>query len=374
MISRFVLAVGLAVLMMITGVYTYISLGGHQSKVAVKPQKPTEPTPSPQAFYLPGTMYLAQSGALYSLAGGHFHQLTGEDGWSQPALFPDASNLLAVKNTGWFSDIYVLDRYGHGVRQVTDNGGPPRNNDTGLKHWSFYPRLSPDQGTLWMTYDEPKFGYDTGFSIWAMPFNGSMRQARLWTTSGDHTGGDVQPVPTAGGIIYTKYDFGPDQKLVGRLWFTNRAGSYGKPLTDPSEDCREPALSPDGGQVVMICTYEKQVSYLTIASWNGNTLGPRRNLVTDQIVAQPAWAPDGSGIAYLAPGQLTEGGTFQLWWLGKGAYTPPPPAPVPTPIPGGPHNGPLPAPSPPPPTPPVKPLQVTKNLGLDATSPLSWTN
>jgi hypothetical protein len=124
----------------------------------------------------------------------------------------------------------------------------------------------------------------------------------------------------------------------------------------------------------MICTYNKQVSYLTIASWNGSSLGTRRTIISDQLVAQPIWAPDGSGIAYLAPGGPAA--PFQLWWLPKAAYTTPAPSPVPTPTPtpGGPHNGPLPSPvaSAAPTPPPVKPIQITTNLGLDATSPLAW--
>ena len=109
----------------------------------------------------------------------------------------------------------------------------------------------------------------------------------------------------------------------------------------------------------MICTYGKQVSYLTIASWNGSSLGPLKTVISDQLVAQPIWAPDGSGIAYLAPGGPT--GPFQLWFLPKNAYNPPPPSPIPTPTPtpGGPHNGPLPTPTPPalPTPPPVRPWE-----------------
>jgi hypothetical protein len=379
---RFVLAVALTVLMLVTGVTTYVFLGSHQTRVAMKAQKPTQPTPKPKAFTLPGTLYLAQSGAIYSLNAGRFHQLTPEDGWAQPSLFPDGSNLLVVKNTGWYSDIYVMNRFGTVVRQVTDNSGPPRNTRTDLKHWSFYPRLSSDQSTIWISFDEPKYEYDTGFSIWTMPINGSMhwsyRGWAQWTTSGDHTGGDVQPIPlSSGGIIYTKYDYA-DGKLTGRLWFTNRAGSNGKPLTDSAEDCRFPSISPDGTQVAMICTYTKQLSYLTIASLNGTGLGPRKNLITNQMVAQPTWAPDGSGIAYLAPDLGSAAGNFQLWFLPKDAYAPPPPSPVPTPtpVPGGPHNGPRATPTPAPVTTPapVKPVQLTTNLALDATSPLAWTS
>ena len=124
----------------------------------------------------------------------------------------------------------------------------------------------------------------------------------------------------------------------------------------------------------MICSYEKQISNLVIAPWNGSSLGARTTVISDQLVAQPIWAPDGSGIAYLAPGGPAA--PFQLWWLPRAAYNPPSPSPVPTPTPtpGGPHNGPLPSPTlTVVPTPaPVKPIQVTTNLGFDATSPMAW--
>lgn len=374
MIPRFVLALIVAVLMVVTGTSSYLYLSGHRSKAVAAPvEKPTVATPRPEALVLPGTLYLIQSGALYSLNAGRFHQLTPEAGWSQPAATPDGQNLLIVKNQGTYSDVFVMNRYGSATRQVTNNVGRYGMVDPSLNHWSYYPRLSPDGQTLWMAYDGSKCDgcYVLMFDIWSMPFNGSQRQARLWTNSNLGTGGDVQPIPVPqGGVIYTKYDYDKDGRLSAQLWYTNRQYSYGRPLTDLSEDCRSPSLSPDGTQLAMICTYVKQVSYLTVASWNGSTLGPRRNVVTDQMVAQPVWAPDGSGIAYLAPAEAD--GPFQLWWLPKQGYTPPPPPPVPTPTPGGPHNGPLPSPTAPPPPPPVKPTEVTTNDGFDATSPLAW--
>ena len=367
MTAKFVLGAVLAVVMFVCATTSYLYLGSKQSKVTAPAQKPTAATPRAQALTLPGTLYMTQSGAIYSLSAGRFHQLTPEGGWSQPAATPDGNTLIAVKNGGFFSDVYVLNRFGTVTRQLTSNRGRIGMNDPSSNHWSFYPRLSPDGQTLWTSYDGNKC---TGclvimFDIWAMPINGTMRQARLWTSSNLGTGGDVQPLPVRqGGVIYTKYNYDDQGRLTGQLWYTSRAGSAGRALTTQAEDCRTPALSPDGGQLAMICTYEKQVSYLTLASWNGSSLGPRKALITDQLVAQPTWAPDGSGIAYLAP--AAGGGEFQLWWLPKAAYAPPPPSP------GGPHNGPLPSPSPPPPTPPVKPIQVTTNNGFDATSPMAW--
>jgi hypothetical protein len=378
MIARFFLGVALCALMLVSSFTTYVYLGGRQSKVAVPVQKPTAASPTARAFKLPGTLYLAQSGALYSFSTGRFHQLTPEDGWTQPSLYPDSTYLLAVKKNDLFSDVYIVGRYGQIVRQITNNTASIRDPDTGSRHWSFYPRLSPDQRTLWMSYDSPKFGYDVPFSIWAMPIGGTIRQGKLWTNSHDYTGGDMQPIPLAGGgIMYTKFNYGPDGNLIGQLWRTTRAtpnGVEGKALTAPGDDCIEPSISPDGTQVAMICTYERQIARLEIAPWNGSTLGPRRAWILDQLVAQPTWAPDGSGIAYLAPG--AGAAPFQLWFLPKAAYNPPVPSPtpVPTPTPGGPYNGPLPSPTHAPAVvaPVIKPIQITTNDGFDATSPMAW--
>jgi Tol biopolymer transport system component len=378
-ISKFLLAVGLAILMAVTGVTSYVYLGSRQSKVVAPPQKPTAASLRAQAFPLPGTIYLAQSGALYSFGAGRFHQLTSEAGWTQPALSPDGLSLLAVKRSSFFSDVYLLTPYGSVVSQLTNNAAPPRSAwDPGANAWSFYPRLSPDQHTLWMSYDGPKYVganyFDVDMAVWAVPLGAQIRQGRAWTTANNYTGGDVQPVPVPGGIMYTKYTYDENGNRVGQLWFTNRAGSAGRALTSTGAGCLQPSISPDGGELAMICTFQKQVSYLTIASWNGSSLGALQTVISDQLVAEPIWAPDGSGIAYLAPGGPAA--PFQLWFLPKNAYAPPPPSPIPTPIPtpGGPHNGPLPSPtpSPAPVVPVVKPIQVTFNLGFDATSPLAW--
>ena len=376
MIPRILLAVGIAILMVVCGTTSYVYLSSRQSKAVAAPQRPTAATPRPQQFTLPGTIYLAQSGALYSFSAGRFHQLTPEAGWTQPALFPDGSQLLAVKRSPFFSDVYVLTRFGNVTSQLTNNQAPVRSRwDSGAHAWSFYPRLSSDQRTLYMSYDGPKTAGDGNFNVvlqvWGIPLGGTFRQGRSWTLANNYTGGDMQPVPVPGGIIYTKYSYDSNANRVGQLWYTTRAGTAGKALTSQTVNCSQPSLSSDGRNLAMICNYGKQVSYLTIASWNGSVLGPLQTVISDQLVAQPIWAPDGSGIAYLAPGGPAA--PFQLWWLPKARYAPPPP-PVPSPTPGGPHNGPLPTPSPTAaPTPPlVKPVQITSNLGFDATSPLAW--
>ena len=376
MIPRLLLGLFLAVLMLITGVSTYLYIGGRQSKLAIAPLKPTAVQPAAHAFVLPGTLYMSQAGALYSLNSGRFHQLTTADGWMMPSLTPDG-NMVAVKRSGFWSDVYVLNRFGKPLRQVTFNQAPRRSYDTGDNHWSFYPVVTPDGKTLYMSYDQPKAGYEVDMSIWAMPYSGSIRQGKVWTDENaapGYTGGDIQPILVPGGVIYTRYDRAPDGSIISQLWYTNRAGSFGKALTSGAEDCRSPALSPDQTHLAMICTYTKQISNLMIATWAGSNIGPRQAVVSDQMVAQPTWAPDGSGLAYMAPALLD--GPFQLWFMPRSGYLPPIPSPVPTPsvIPGGPEGSPSPsaAASPTPAPPPVKPIQITSSVGLDASSTMAW--
>jgi WD40-like Beta Propeller Repeat len=389
MISRAVVAAGIAVLMVVSSVGTYMYLGSRQSKVAAPAQLPGSATPSPSAFDMPGTLFVTQAGAIYSFSAGRFHQLTPVGaGWTQLAPYP-GGKLLAVKRLLLYSDVYIIDRFGKVLKQLTHNTAAAGNFDPSARHWSFYPRLSYNKKSIFMSYDKPKFGFDVPMSIWSMPVGGSIGQGRLWSNAIDYTGGDIQPLPLRSGIIYTKYSYGPDcSGLESQLWFTSApeaafggqvcyppAGAgHGRPLTSASEGCAQPSLSPDGKTIAMICTHKTQVSYLELASWNGKTLGPRRIIVTNQLVAQPTWAPDGTGIAYLAPSVLGSG--FQLWFLPKAAYTPPTPSPSPaspSPTPGVTPN-PSPSPSPSPTGPPVvtKPLLMTSNLGLDATSPIVW--
>ena len=371
--------------MVLSGIGSYVYLGSRQSNLTAPPQEPTAASPSPGAFNLTGTLFLTQTGAIYSLNAGRFHQLTPAAGWTQLAPYP-GNNLLAVKRTLLFSDIYIVSRFGRQLKALTHNTA--NGEDTGARHWSFYPRLSRNNKTLFMSYDKPKFGFDVPMSIWSMPLGGSINQGRLWTISIDYTGGDMQPLPLAsGGLIYTKYSY-VDGKLVSQIWYTSQpeqqyGGSYltpppgpghGKALTSAEEDCAQPSLSPNGKTMAMICTHQTQVSYLVIASFNGSSVGPRRNLITNQLVAQPTWAPDSSGIAYLAPSQIGQG--FQLWFLPKLAYAPPRPSPVPSviPTPGGPVSSPIPSPTPSAAPPPIviKPIKITTNLGFDATSPMVW--
>ena len=383
MIAKVALGAFVAVVMVVVGVGSYLYLGTRQSKIAEPPQVPTAAQPSPSAFRLPGTLILEQGGALFSLSAGRFHQLGPARGWMEPSFLPDG-NLVVAKHGTFYSDIWKVSRLGQPLKQLTNNQAPRRSYDIGDNHWAFYPRVSLDGKSIFLSYDSPKFGYEVDLSIWAMPVGGNVRAGHIWTDTyaePGYTGGDLQPVPVPGGVVFTRYDRNPDGSIFSQVWFTNRAGSFGRAVTTPAEDCREPSFSPGWGYMAMICIYGQQVSHLVIARYANGAIGSRQTVISNQMVAQPTWAPDGSGIAYLAPSVVAA--PFQLWFVPATQFFPPKPSPTPVPSPGSsgshaPSSSPSPSPaaSPSPqPTPPpvvIKPIQITQYDGFDATSPLAW--
>ena len=371
MISRIVLGAVLALITVTVSVGSFLYLDLRQSRVAIAPVKPTAARPTPRSFYPPGTLYLSQNGAIYSYSFGRFRELTPENGWTQPSIMPDGR--ILVVNRGIFSsDIFIMNSFGTILGQLTHNAAPRRSYDTGDNHWAFYPTITADERSIFFSYDQPKGGYEVDLSVWSMPgAGGGIARGTNWSDSEGYTGGDMQPIPVRGGIIYTKYLRAPDGSIHSQIWFLASPSPNnvfaGKPLTPQSMDCRSPAVSPDGGAIAMVCSYGKQESDLVIAPFAGSVIGAMRAIITNQLVAQPVWAPDMSGIAYLAPAVPDQ--PFQLWFLPVAAYNPPAPSPTPSPTPGV-------TPKPAAPTAggtvTIKPIQLTVSVAFDATSPLAW--
>jgi WD40 repeat protein len=349
-ILRRVAAVLFVPLMLAFGSGVYLYLGTLKSKVVKEHAK--LPSVTKPKFQLPGTMFVVQEGRLFKLSAGSFSEIGPAGDWSQPALTPDHTHLVAVLRGGASSDIYLLDLDGQIVKRLTKNDSKILD----ANHWAYYPKVSPDGSTLFFSIDKPKLvsnapGVD--LSVWSMPLNGSQTQARRWTDPYWYTGGEVSPIA-------------PSTAVHAQIYYQARPFSLGKPLTSAADDCSEPALSPDGTQLAMVCSRGKQTAALEIAPFNGSALGPAQVLLDDGLYASPAWSPDGKAIAYLAP--AGDAGHFQLWYL---ALPQPAPSPTasPSPSPGvSPTATPRPIPTPAPPA----PLQVTQGVDLTGTSAPAW--
>jgi hypothetical protein len=361
-----------------TGVYRF--LGSHRSALSIQAKKPGEDqSRNGPISRLPGTLYIVQDGALYRLQRGTFASILNAPGgaarWIQPSLSADGQSLVVVRRDYAFSDLYSMDASGHGQRQLTRNS----SKTVELNHWVFYPRLSADGGSVFFSYDpkDRSNNYNVVLAAWQMPVGGQLTQAKKWTTPNSYTGGDIQPIPlAAGGLVYTKYTFDqPTNAILSQIWLTPRAGVPGRALTPAGDDCSQPALSPDGQRLAMICTGGKQFANLEIASLGSGLLGPRQVLVGGQLAAQPAWAPDGSGLVYLAPAGIS--GHFQLWFQQAPQQSPPPtaepttrpararaatPTPTPTPAAVTPTATPTPLPA----------VRLTSDNDFDATSTIAW--
>lgn len=378
--------VAIATVWIATGLGTYLFLASHRSTLASQAKKPGEETTRNGPLQrLPGTLYLVQDGTLYRLQHGTFTPLLNAAGtvkWTQPAVSPDGRHLVVVRRDYSYSDLYLVDATGHGQTQLTHDA----NKTIELNHWALYPRLAADGSTLFFSYDpKDRFNtYNVVMAVWSIPLGTGATQMRKWTTPHDYTGGDIQPVPLANGsVLYTKYALDATQnKILAQIWLTTKAGTTGRPLTPVADDCSQPSLSPDGQRLAMICTGGTQIATVEVAAFNGVNLGPRQAVVGGQLAAQPTWAPDGSGIVYLAAEGVT--GHFQLW-LQQTPIALPPPTVAPSPVARAatPSRGarlaaatptPTAAPASPTatPTPLPAPVQLTTNLNFDATSTIAW--
>ena len=360
MILRRIAAILFLPVMFAFGSGVYLYLGTLKSKVVQ--ERPQLPTVTKPKFVLPGTMFVVQEGRLFKLNAGSFTEIGPGGEWSQPALTPDHTRMVAVLRTGYSSDLYLLDLGGHVLKRLTKND----SKYVEYNHWAFYPRISPDGSNLIYGYDSPKVnGVD--LSVWSMPLNGAQWQARRWTDPSSYPGGDTNPIPLPnGGLLFVRHSIDPSTVVHSQIYYQARALGLAKPLTTAADDCSQPALSPDGTQLAMVCSHGKQNTALEIAPFSANAIGTPHTLLDGGLYASPVWSPDGKALAYYAPQGQT--GHFQLWWLAL----PVPPTPSPSAAASASASGSAGASSIVAPTPAPAPVQVTEGVDLSATSPPAW--
>ena len=316
-------------------------LDSHKSTL-IQARSAISPTKETPAFSLPGTIWVSQGGHLYKLRGGLFTDLAlpaAAGAWIQPAL-AGAGQLLVVARAAEYSDIYLVDASG-AVHQLTRNANPTHVERNA---WSYWPHLAADGTTVVFAYDGPKIGtFEVHLAVWSGPLSGKLESTQ-WTTPTAYTGGDVAPVPLPdGGVLYASYSINSSEQIVSQIARVARPGAAPVYLTSAAADCNEPAISPDGSALAVICTSDTQTARLELIPLVNGVPGPPKVLVSGCLCASPTWSPDGTSLLYLAPADAT--GHFQLWWLAHPTAATP-----------------------------AAPRALTTNLDLDATSPPAWSS
>ncbi|MGH7920606.1 MAG: hypothetical protein ACREQM_11775 [Candidatus Dormibacteraceae bacterium] len=387
--TRKLLVVPLVVLMILFGVGVYFAWGAsaHQTgQIGGKRENPTV-----TQFVLPGTVLVTQDGNIYELQKGTFTRLThlsvpagSGEGWTQPTVTPDHQHIIAVKREYNHSDLYELSMDGTVQAQLTDNASSvvPSN------HWSFFPRLTSDGGTLYYTYDPKLYPgctdcYDIDFALYSMPLGANQGNSTVWTNPyGDTgsnpgpdpdpaTGGSLQaePLPGGGVIFSYSYENTDTQQTVDQISYL--AGPMQSPvnLTPSNESCYSPAVSKDGTRIAFICSPASggATTSLEIATLSGGTMGTPQVVESGSLLASPTWSPDGQSLLY-----LDATGDHQLFELQTLAVPVPKATPTPavTPTPKN-HKTPKATPVPTPTAVPT-PQALTENNDFDATSAPVW--
>lgn len=329
-------SIALVVAMALFGVGTYNVLASLRGSAA-RAQRPAT-----SLVTLPGTVYLAQGGAIYRLHGGAFKQITPEEGWTQPSASPDGNHLVAVKRSANSSDLFLLGGDGQVEAQLTKNV----SRQVEANHWAFYPRFSRDGSTVFFSYDakDPYNSYRADLAIYSRPADPAAGHATAWTEPNPYTGGDMGPLPLSQGLIFTRFSIDVNSKVHSQVWLQIGPGNPGVGLTQPADDCAQPAISPDSKLLAMVCRHgQLRAADLAIAPLDlaSRSIGAAVTLVSGGLVASPSFSMDGTALAYLAP--AGGGGQFQLWSIA-------------TPASGAAGT----------------PIQVTQNLGFDSTSAPVW--
>jgi Tol biopolymer transport system component len=312
-------------------------------------------TTSPEVR-LPGTIFVSQEGAIYTITGSSVRRLPLPSGgaWMQPRVLPDGT-LLVVRRFDAYSDLYHVSAAGHVISQVTADGQSTSNRTLQLNHWILWPAIGPDGTSVFFATDSPKpapsQSYEVDFSVWSAPLNGQVAigdsgigGGTRWSVPDAYTGGDIEPVPLPDGdILYSSFANTGKGTVVSVLGLQTGPGSSMVALTTVAEDCGAPAVAADGVTVAMVCD-RGQSADLEVATLEGTTLSAPRVVVANCLCNAPSWSPTGDNLLYMNASDPD--GNFGLWYVANA---------------GSAHPG-------------VAKRVTDASVDLDATSAAAWTD
>jgi Tol biopolymer transport system component/uncharacterized protein YjdB len=249
---------------------------------------------------------------LYTLdirhAGAAAQPVFSVDGYtSDPTPSPDGTRIAFVAADGGSSNIYVANRDGTDIRQLTST---PEGEDQ--------PAWSPDATKIafrrWAAGGPP--GVFNPADVWVMSADGSA-QVNLTDEAGD-AGSQQAPawslqLPDGSyRIAFASETRGPDGYVRARI-YSMRADGEDKQVVTESGDAYDdqPAWSPDGSAIVFTRTgpaHDHQLLVVSLATGSERAL-----MALDPAGPQhaPAWSPDGRLVAFVSNHEIDADGTYE---------------------------------------------------------------
>jgi TolB protein len=290
---------------------------------------------------LQGRLLFVKDGNLWLWEKGSAREIAVGETWHQPRWAPDGTRFAYVYRAPNFSEIFVADSEGKTQTRLTRS----QSAVLGDNDWNLHPTWSPDGKQIAFVSDASNsVNVSSNLTLWVMNQDGSGR--RPVATPG-------VPQEAVDGLAWS-----PDGSLLavtvfsglgpGQLALLPMAGSTRQParvITEYPDGATDPSWSPDGKWLAYAARDGLSVDLFVMqadSAIQADGMATRR-LTNTGMARSPAWSPDGRHLAYLS----VQGSGFELWVLDL-EETP---------------AGGLEA---------QNARQLTRDLGLDAASGVSW--
>ena len=310
------------------------------------------PTPAPGAEgaavrgeELPGRLLFAREGVIWQWRGDEGRPLLGAGEAAQPAWSPAGDRIAYIARSNSFSDLLLADAQGAPLAQLTENGTTEPPNSLArvyASRWVFYPAWAPDGARIAVAAQprppegDPPADYNLGLVL--VPAGPGAAQPLFAEDSAQAGRGAFSPDGAI--LVFARAGLGPEGRQ--RLYRLDVARGAAEALPGAPEASYDPAFSPDGAWLAFAARDGDRTDLFALPSGG---VGVPQRLTSVGAARAPAFSPDGQLLAFLAVSPDEAG--FDLWVAGLSVSA----------------TGALVA---------ERPRRVTRGLGLDPDSGLSW--